>query len=120
MRYSIFFLAPVAVLSAVVPGPASGGDPQTGGLCCTRNGVADPSGTCKAMGLDSFACNSIAKNDDPAFSGESSPKGGCDKPEVAAFPVGRDVKGFVAGSKDTIPVGPDPRGQTFNAFIGCA
>ncbi|KAK2056009.1 hypothetical protein LY76DRAFT_595507 [Colletotrichum caudatum] len=117
MRYFLFFfVAPVAVLGAVL----SAGDPQTGQLCCTSNGVADPSGTCKGMGLNSFACESFAKNDDPAFAGESSPKGGCDKPRVAPFTVGRDVKGFVAGSKDAINVGPNGEGDTLTGFIGCA
>ncbi|KAK1960089.1 hypothetical protein LY78DRAFT_530291, partial [Colletotrichum sublineola] len=111
----LFFLAPAVVLCQ-----ESAGLPQTGPFCCTREGVADPSGTCKAMGLNSFACESFAKNSDKAFAGDSTPKGGCDKPELAAFPVGRDVKGFVADSTDKIPVGPDPNGFTFTAWIGCA
>ncbi|KAK2022132.1 hypothetical protein LX32DRAFT_710935 [Colletotrichum zoysiae] len=116
MRYSIFFFffAPAAVLGK------SGGDPQAGPFYYTRNGVADPSGTCKGMGLNSFACESFAKNNAPPFAGDSTTKKGCDKPELSGFPVGRDVKGFVASSKDTIPVGPDQIGNSFTAWIGCA
>ncbi|KAK2036252.1 hypothetical protein LZ31DRAFT_484279 [Colletotrichum somersetense] len=122
MRYSIFFFfAPAAVLGVgISANPISAGNPQTGQFCCTSNGVADPSGTCKGMGLNSFACESFAKNSDPALAGDSTSKGGCDKPELSAFPVGRNVKGFVASSKDSIPIGPDQIGNSFTAWIGCA
>ncbi|KAK1948761.1 hypothetical protein LY78DRAFT_709556 [Colletotrichum sublineola] len=60
MRFSLLFvLGPVAVLSDFL---SSGLPPKTGQLCCSREGVADPSGTCKKAGLNSFACESIRGN----------------------------------------------------------
>ncbi|KAK1963058.1 hypothetical protein LY78DRAFT_660670 [Colletotrichum sublineola] len=64
MRCSLlfFFLSPgaAAVLSArLAPGVLSGGEPKTGPLCCNE-GTADPSGTCKAMGLNAYAGSSCS------------------------------------------------------------
>ncbi|KAK2017557.1 hypothetical protein LZ32DRAFT_684591 [Colletotrichum eremochloae] len=126
MRYSLFFvLAPVAsVLAAPAPAAAnvvSAGVPKTGPLCCTSNGVADDSGTCKAAGLNSFACESFAQNDELPGSTDTNDKKGCDRDVVnSAFPVGRTVRAFVANSTDTLNVGPDANGRTFTAWIGCA
>ncbi|KAK1566186.1 uncharacterized protein LY79DRAFT_529240, partial [Colletotrichum navitas] len=86
---------------------------------CNR-GVADPSGTCKAMGLNSYACESFRKNNEGSVADDPDAKGGCDNGPLELFPVGRDVKGFVADSKDSIILGPSPLGAIFTAFIGCA
>ncbi|KAK1995211.1 hypothetical protein LX36DRAFT_582863 [Colletotrichum falcatum] len=124
MRFSIlFFLAPAAVLGdKFIPATFSGGDPTTGPLCCNQ-GTADPSGTCQAMGLNAYACESFRLNDskdlEPFFEGGN--KGGCDNPVVSGqYPVGRDVKGFVASSKDTINLGANAIEDTYLGFIGCA
>ncbi|KAK1971590.1 hypothetical protein LY78DRAFT_711588 [Colletotrichum sublineola] len=121
MRSSIlFFLAPLAVLCDEFAGTQSAGDPATVPLCCSREGVADPSGTCKAMGLNSFACESFRRNDDRAQPLDPGPEDGCDNGRLELFPVGRDVKAFVADSKDKIKLGPSSEGDIFFAFIGCA
>ncbi|KAK1995324.1 hypothetical protein LX36DRAFT_725619 [Colletotrichum falcatum] len=118
-RYLTLFLAPVAVLCDDVPG----GEAATGPFCCNR-GTADPSGTCKGMGLNAYACESVRRNDvapvvDVLWTVIA--KGGCDFEGMAGlFPVGRDVKGFVANSTDSVTLGPTSKGDFVHAFIGCA
>ncbi|KAK2050653.1 hypothetical protein LZ31DRAFT_1248 [Colletotrichum somersetense] len=119
MRGYLFFFF---VATAAAVGTFTGGDPKTGPFCCNE-GTPDPSGTCKAMGLNSYACESFRRND---ASGEDSigiingDKGGCDNGVVSNYPFGRDVKGFVANSKDSQNLGPNIAQQTFLGFIGCA
>ncbi|KAK2025791.1 hypothetical protein LX32DRAFT_47199 [Colletotrichum zoysiae] len=47
--YLFFFFLATAAARTV-----TGGDPKTGPFCCNQ-GTPDPSGTCKAMGLNSYA-----------------------------------------------------------------
>ncbi|KAK2042038.1 hypothetical protein LZ31DRAFT_624517 [Colletotrichum somersetense] len=128
MRFSalLFFLAPLAVIcddddDNVIDsqGRISGGEAKTGPFCCNQ-GTPDPSGTCKAMGLNSYACESFRKNNEGSVAGDPDARGGCDNGSLELFPVGRDVKGFVANSTDTVILGPSSLGAVFKGFIGCA
>ncbi|KAK2052212.1 hypothetical protein LY76DRAFT_527130 [Colletotrichum caudatum] len=100
MRYSLIFLVPSIV-------PALGGispvQPQTGDLCCSPDGVGDPSGTCAAAGLNSYCCS-----ESPSNSG-----GGCDYFDTLGFQIGRDVKSSPPGRNDGSACG-------IIGFIGCA
>ncbi|KAK2007141.1 hypothetical protein LZ32DRAFT_622411 [Colletotrichum eremochloae] len=66
MRYSlVFFLVP-AIAAPQRPTKPVPVTPQTGGLCCSNTGIADPSGTCsgtKADGtnttLNSYCCSAF-------------------------------------------------------------
>ncbi|KAK2000939.1 hypothetical protein LX36DRAFT_679314 [Colletotrichum falcatum] len=124
MRCSLlFFLAPAAVLCLdyYVPVTYRAGNPATGPLCCNREGTPDPSGTCKGLGLNAYACESFRLNNAPAQDGDPDDKGGCDNGLITElFPVGRDVKGFVAESRGKIKMGPSSTNVTYWAFIGCA
>ncbi|KAK1990448.1 hypothetical protein LX36DRAFT_406442 [Colletotrichum falcatum] len=111
-RSLLFFLAPAAALCDT----RSAGYALAGPYCCNREGTADPSGTCKGMGLNAYACESIQRNDAPPNA--LTRKGGCDALEL--FPVGRDIKGFVANSNDSLQLGPTSAGDFFLAFVGCA
>ncbi|TLD11629.1 hypothetical protein PspLS_11568 [Pyricularia sp. CBS 133598] len=116
MRSSIlFFLIPVAALEEV----HTAGSAATGQLCC-NSGVPDPSGTCTKMQLNSYACESFRGNVEKAHRGDPGRKNGCDNEILSGlFPIGREVKAFVKGSTNTIPL-KTPRGDTVLAFIGCA
>ncbi|KAK1995986.1 hypothetical protein LX36DRAFT_724059 [Colletotrichum falcatum] len=107
MRYSLLFLAPAAVFGQTF---FNGGDPATGPLCCNQ-GTADDSGTCKNMTLNAYACESTVKNNEGK---------GCDNEALELVPIGRDVKGFVAGSSQLVTLGPDSKNRFIAAFIGCA
>ncbi|TLD04939.1 uncharacterized protein PgNI_10000 [Pyricularia grisea] len=101
MRYYILlFLLPVFVSAQPPPvSPKRPVTPRTGALCCASSGIADPTYTCKNMGLDSFCCT--AK---PNFKAR-----GCDGLGGIAS-TGRSVKGF-----------PPPNGECgWTGFIGCA
>ncbi|KAK1976806.1 hypothetical protein LZ30DRAFT_733639 [Colletotrichum cereale] len=116
--FLLFLLAPVAVLSKDNTQFAI---PTKGEVCCDA-GIADPSGTCKGMGLNAYGCCDIA-NDQDDF-----PLAGCDR--TPQYPTGRKVEGFVAGSGDgrvsRIISGPrrgnmiGSLGDNFVGFIGCA
>ncbi|KAH8845330.1 hypothetical protein MCOR27_007654 [Pyricularia oryzae] len=111
-----FLIAPLVVFGA---SSFTVGFGSTGGRCC-RDGVADPSNTCKNLGLNSYACSdyssSAPKEPGPKFG--DKPKGGCDQPEIHNFPTGRDVKTFVVGS--TVNVTDAATGNIEVGFIGCA
>ncbi|TLD21256.1 hypothetical protein PspLS_09237 [Pyricularia sp. CBS 133598] len=107
----LLFLAPIAVLG----NNFTFGRGSTGGRCCDH-GVADPSGTCAKLKLNSYGCTDVQSDSEPgdAFNAVG---GGCDPKPIRNWPVGRDVKAFVPGSVAThqnseldIEVG----------FIGCA
>ncbi|TLD33748.1 hypothetical protein PspLS_00223 [Pyricularia sp. CBS 133598] len=88
-------------------------DPVLGDICCSKDGVADPSETCtKQLGknqqkLNSFCCTNFRAD---APHGEGA-KGGCD--QLADFPIGRLVQSFVGNGQQCLS------GST-GGFIGCA
>lgn len=138
-----FLIAPLVVLGA---SSVTVGFGSTGGRCC-RDGVADPSNTCKNLGLNSYAVSafdpsntkqeayrfffssflflllqcsdhSSSAPNEPGPKFSDKPKGGCDQPEIHNFPTGRDVKTFVVGS--TVNVTDPATGNIEVGFIGCA
>ncbi|EHA51864.1 hypothetical protein MGG_16703 [Pyricularia oryzae 70-15] len=112
----LFFLIPAAVLGEVF----SAGVAATGPLCCT-NGIPDDSQTCKKLGLNSYACESVRRNDEKAHPEDPGRKNGCDNKLLEGlFPFGRDVKAVVPRSTNTVELGPTSKGNTMFAFIGCA
>ncbi|TLD34121.1 hypothetical protein PspLS_00333 [Pyricularia sp. CBS 133598] len=101
MRCSLLFLLLPAIVSAQPPPvrPDSPVKPQLGGRCCSAEGIADPTLTCKNMTLNSFCCTAA----------KSFTARGCDGLGGIAA-VGRVVKGF-----------PPQNGACgFTGFIGCA
>ncbi|KAK2054437.1 hypothetical protein LY76DRAFT_473225, partial [Colletotrichum caudatum] len=92
------------------------GKAKTGPFCCNQ-GPPDPSGTCRGMGLNSYACESLRENNERSVAGDPDSRGGWDNGSLELFPVGRDVKGFVAGSTDSVIFGPSSLGAVFKGFI---
>ncbi|KAK2048786.1 hypothetical protein LZ31DRAFT_563093 [Colletotrichum somersetense] len=103
MRYSlVFFLVPALASPQrqTTPVPVT---PRTGGVCCSANGVADPSGTCAGAKLNSYCCSAF-----PNFEGS-----GCDGHGINGFPTGRTVQSFPPGGNDGKVCG-------FLGFVACA
>ncbi|KAK2034169.1 hypothetical protein LX32DRAFT_442292 [Colletotrichum zoysiae] len=112
MRCFLLLLVPAAVSAATpttssiveiftvgatgTPGPRPSTIPEAGPKCCD-GGVADPSGTCKFFGLNSYCCSL-----QPSNVGK-----GCDGQSV--FSTGRDVQYFPVVNSDCT-----------GGFIGCA
>ncbi|KAK1978176.1 hypothetical protein LZ30DRAFT_825203 [Colletotrichum cereale] len=67
---------------------------MTGGLCCDE-GIPDPSGTCKALNLNSYGCYGLSNGE--GLPGQTA---GCDLSKEDGFPIGRKVEAFVPGSGD--------------------
>ncbi|KAK1976805.1 hypothetical protein LZ30DRAFT_733637 [Colletotrichum cereale] len=111
--FLLLLLVPVTVFSFDFTGYST---PELGNLCCDQ-GIADPSGTCKAMNLNAYGCSDIA-NDGRAVPGADGSRGGCDR--VPQFPIGRNVLGFVEGSGNGTVKKPLGGNDNLVGFIGCA
>ncbi|EHA51020.1 hypothetical protein MGG_17205 [Pyricularia oryzae 70-15] len=101
MRSSLLFFMLSVTVSAQPPPvrPDAPIQPELGGRCCAKEGVADPTLTCQKMGLNSFCCTGR----------RSFISRGCDG-GTGNEAVGRHVQGF-----------PPQNGACgFTAFIGCA
>ncbi|KAI6351438.1 hypothetical protein MCOR25_009928 [Pyricularia grisea] len=97
----LLIVAPVAVLGSNV----TMGRGTIGGKCCD-NGVDDDSGVCAKMGMNSYGCTDM----------DNSKGHGCDK--LPSWPIGREVKYFVAGSNVTHT---NPENYDIElGYIGCA